>query len=121
MAANACPDCGQGYRSGAGHCRGGKYGGCCRSFRGTLDFDRHRTGPHDGARRCRTDAELLDAHWVKTDYPLPDLWASPRTQQILERYQNGADRMYVFGSGEEAQDLAQFTTSDESATDGKRT
>lgn len=74
---SACPDCQRQYRAVAGHCRGGKYGGCCRSFRGTKDFDAHRVGAfHDGSRRCLTDAEMLDKGWIQTD----GLWASPYTQ-----------------------------------------
>lgn len=54
-----CSDCGKHYTPNGGHCRGGKYGGCCESFSSISTFDRHRTGPHD-ARRCLTPSEMRD-------------------------------------------------------------
>jgi hypothetical protein len=77
---SACAACGQGFRSVAGHCAGGRLDGCCRSFRGAKDFDKHRTGGHsDGTRRCKSDAELLAQGWVQVHDILPGLWASPAT------------------------------------------
>lgn len=64
-----CPECGQTYSgNGGGHCRGGAYGGCCRTFTGDTAAAKHRTGPYNPhrARRCLTDAELLDAGWRET-------------------------------------------------------
>lgn len=49
-------------RSG-GHCKGGRFGGCCKSFRSLTGFDKHRTGPYEN-RRCRTDEELLAKGWT---------------------------------------------------------
>lgn len=40
--------------------------GCCRDFGSLTAYDRHRVGPHDGDRRCRTDAELLARGYEKT-------------------------------------------------------
>lgn len=45
-----------------GHCKGGKWGGCCESFTSYTAFDRHRIGPYDsrdGVRRCLTPAEMI--------------------------------------------------------------
>jgi hypothetical protein len=72
---SACPDCGQTYRATAGHCRGGRFGGCCRSFEESQDFDRHRTGGfHDGSRRCLTDAEMVEKGWTRVEHR----WLSPQ-------------------------------------------
>lgn len=61
---NTCPDCGQTYRPEAGHCRAGRYGGCCRSFANVArGEDPHRSGDYSTGRRCMTDAELLAAGW----------------------------------------------------------
>ena len=65
-----CPDCDRKFngsdRSG-GHCRGGKFGGCCKSFRSLSGFDKHRTGPYDGERRCLTADELAAKGWTCDD------------------------------------------------------
>ena len=60
-----------------GHCRGGKWGGCCQTFASSHAFDRHRTGPFnpDGLRRCRTTGELEAKGWAKTG-PY-DSWRTP--------------------------------------------
>jgi hypothetical protein len=50
-----CPECGQQYSgSGGGHCRGGRYGGCCRTFTSDTAASAHRVGPYHprGLRRC---------------------------------------------------------------------
>lgn len=44
--------------------RGGKYGGCCRTFVSVAAFDAHRVGPFTD-RRCH-DA-TSDPRWVETD------------------------------------------------------
>lgn len=67
-----CPECGQRYdgrqRSG-GHCRGGRYGGCCQTFANNASADAHRVGPYEprNARRCLTPQEMLDKGWRLTD------------------------------------------------------
>jgi len=56
-----CNICGQQYSpKGGGHCRGGAYGGCCRTFSSDRAGDKHRVGPYDppGLRRCLTDEEM---------------------------------------------------------------
>lgn len=72
-----CPEC-DGRFSGAdrsgGHCRGGAYGGCCKSFRSLGGFDKHRVGPFDGDRRCLTADELAAAGWSVDD---DGLWRMP--------------------------------------------
>lgn len=47
-----CRYCGDAYGNGGGHCQGGKWGGCCRSFASQAAFDDHRVGPYDGTRSC---------------------------------------------------------------------
>ncbi len=40
-----CPDCGERYSgtdASGGHCRGGVYGGCCRTFASDAAADAHR-------------------------------------------------------------------------------
>ena len=84
MSALTCPECGQTYRASGGHCRGGRYGGCCRSFAGTAPrtHDPHLTGGYDdGTRRCKTDAELLDEGWQREQH----MWVSPLTQRNRAR------------------------------------
>lgn len=63
-----CPDCGARYsgkQSSGGHCRGGKYLGCCQSFASQTIAGKHRTGPYDppGARRCLTPDEMREKGW----------------------------------------------------------
>jgi len=54
---------------GGGHCRGGIYGGCDRTFRTDSAANAHRVGPHHprGLRRCLTDEEMAEAGWRLTD------------------------------------------------------
>ena len=48
-----CPECAASYPgSGGGHCRGGRYGGCCRTFTSDSSFDAHRIGRHGVDRGC---------------------------------------------------------------------
>jgi hypothetical protein len=66
-----CSQCGRRYngsdRSG-GHCVGGKFGGCCKSFRSLTGFDKHRTGPFEpDERRCMTAEELTAKGWSVDD------------------------------------------------------
>jgi hypothetical protein len=66
-----CPECGASYSpNGGGHCRGGKYGGCCRTFTSDSSGDKHRVGPYDppGSRRCLTLDELLADGWRETPH-----------------------------------------------------
>jgi hypothetical protein len=73
-----CPDCGQRYKANAGHCRGGRFGGCCSSFATGSGFDEHRTGDHaDGTRRCLTVEERREAGWAQRP---GGFWASPRDE-----------------------------------------
>jgi hypothetical protein len=53
MKMSKCPDCGQTYRvKSGGHCRGGAFGGCCRTFASDSAADAHRKGPYSGKRVC---------------------------------------------------------------------
>lgn len=56
-----------GFGAVSGHCRGGEYGGCCRSFASKGGFERHRTGRHGVDRRCLTDAEMFEAGWTQRE------------------------------------------------------
>jgi hypothetical protein len=77
---NVCSDCNQTYRATAGHCRGGRYGGCCRSFESSKDFDHHRTGAfHDDSRRCLSDAELIEKGWTRVEHR----WLSPQGARTM--------------------------------------
>lgn len=88
-----CPDCGLEYLPSPGHCRGGRYGGCCRSFRTGADFDEHQVGryePHE--RRCLTDEELIEAGWMQVDAEgdVPSVigghfWLSPEGLRGIQR------------------------------------
>lgn len=83
-----CLDCGgrfSGSDRAGGHCRGGKYGGCCKSFRSLGGFDKHRTGPHED-RRCLTSEELLAKGWTcdgdsiwRMPAPATSPWKEPRS------------------------------------------
>lgn len=74
---HTCSICGQRFLPTVGHCSGGRWGGCCRSFRSGRDGDDHRIGDfNDGSRRCMTDDELRERGWVQE----PDgYWISART------------------------------------------
>lgn len=39
--------------------------GCKQYFNSQRVFDRHRTGPYGGGRRCRTTEEMLEKGWMK--------------------------------------------------------
>lgn len=52
-----CPDCRVLIKLGGNHCRGGKYGGCCRTFTSIDAFDRHHWYPA-GKHTCLTDEQL---------------------------------------------------------------
>jgi hypothetical protein len=78
-----CPDCGQAYsgaQRGGGHCHGGKYGGCCQSFRSQRTADAHRTGPYNpaGQRRCLTPDEMRAKGWTRDD---AGMWRAAPPQQ----------------------------------------
>ena len=51
-----------------GLARGNVCATCGLDFGSVTAFDRHRVGPHDGDRRCRTEADLLDRGYVLTVY-----------------------------------------------------
>lgn len=56
-----CPECGQEFAAkGGGHCRGGAYGGCCRTFTSNAAADKHRIGEFSVDRRCVAD---MDDDW----------------------------------------------------------
>jgi hypothetical protein len=62
-----CPECGQTYSpKGGGHCRGGAYGGCCRTFTSDAAGDFHKVGPYEprGSRVC---VDVDDDWRVKRD------------------------------------------------------
>lgn len=82
--ANHCDDCRRPFKANAGHCRGGRYGGCCKSFASGVDFDLHRTGDFGipGDRRCLTSEEMLKIGWILED---EYFWRSPRSQKNRDR------------------------------------
>lgn len=65
MSRETCPTCGRTHgtsdRSG-GHCSA-----CHLSFRSQSAFDKHRTGPYDGQRRCLTPDEMEGKGWSLDD------------------------------------------------------
>lgn len=76
-----CPECGARYSpNGGGHCRGGAYGGCCRTFSSDAAADAHRKGPYGvpGGRYCvdfdadytekgrRIEWRLTDRGWTNS-------------------------------------------------------
>lgn len=72
-----CRQCGRKYpgsdRSG-GHCDT-----CHYSFASQTGFNKHRTGPYDGQRRCYTPDELVAKGWTLDDHgvyrmPAPTHW-----------------------------------------------
>lgn len=68
MPANTCQICAATFRPTAGHCTGGVFGGCCRSFASTGGFDRHRRFGVKGdweTRYCAPDAVLLAEGWAR--------------------------------------------------------
>lgn len=73
-----CPDCARRYTATVGHCRGGRYTGCCRSFRTEQDAERHRV-----RGRCQTDAELTAKGWIQEG----DFWLSPNALKARQRAQ----------------------------------
>lgn len=55
---STCPECGAEYsRNGGGHCRGGVYGGCCRTFVSDAAATAHFKGPHDPPGRYCVDMD----------------------------------------------------------------
>ena len=70
-----CDICGQAFKPSVGHCRGGKWEGCCRSFVSNKGGDAHRVGKFgDGSRRCMTDEELNEKGWIRDSH---GYWSSP--------------------------------------------
>jgi hypothetical protein len=66
-----CPDCGQAYSgadSSGGHHRGGKYGGCCQSFRSNTTASAHFVPVGDGKMRCATPDEMRERGWNRDEY-----------------------------------------------------
>ena len=66
---------------------------CSLGFNSTLAFDRHRTGPFDGGRRCLTESEMLAKGMALAS---SGFWvASQMRQEALAKRQNsgswGAD------------------------------
>lgn len=81
-----CPECHHEFKPSVGHCRGGQYGGCCRSFRSARDADSHRIGTFTadgptGLRRCLTEQELVALGWQQEGH----YWVSPRTRADRDR------------------------------------
>ena len=71
-----CQECGaqfNGSDSSGGHCKGGRFGGCCQSFTSLTGFDRHRTGPYTD-RRCLTPDELTAKGWTRDEH---GAWRTP--------------------------------------------
>jgi hypothetical protein len=82
MSALTCPDCNQTYRATAGHCRGGRFGGCCKSWGTQRAHERHRIGNYDdGSRRCMTTEEMVEAGWAERD----GRWYHPTAVKDWER------------------------------------
>lgn len=83
-----CPDCHQRFTQKAGHCRGGRYGGCCRSFASSVPTN--GSDPHRVGGRCLTDDELLERGWGLD----PDgMWVTPQGMRDRAR---GFDASAVF-------------------------
>lgn len=60
-----CPECAERFPiNSGGHCRGGAYGGCCKTFRSDAAYAAHRIGPY-GDRHC-IDVTAT-AGWRATD------------------------------------------------------
>lgn len=82
---SVCHHCGATFAGNhVGHCSGGPYrqdypdgtySGCCQNFASSAAFDKHRTGPHGGNRRCFTVEELTAKGWAKTGPH--DSWRTP--------------------------------------------
>lgn len=76
-----CPECGVVFSvKNGGHCRGGVYGGCCRTFSSDFSFTAHRKGPWDQRYCVPVDSTQEWRHgrlgW--TDRPSMDSEASSR-------------------------------------------
>jgi len=80
-----CAECGARFSpKGGGHCRGGRFKGCCKTFTSDSSGDKHRVGDYnDGARRCLTTEEMLAKGWRET----PRGWtpAPPMSENALAR------------------------------------
>ena len=62
MSTSTCPECGTTYRAkSGGHCRGGAYGGCCRTYSSDSAAAAHIRGPASD-RSC---ASMDDDHDTK--------------------------------------------------------
>lgn len=87
-----CPECGQTYSgNGGGHCRGGDYGGCCRTFTSDAAAAAHMVGPYS-ARRCvdvdndirtRKDGTTWRVPWRET----PRGWTNSEPNPIYQKDQ----------------------------------
>jgi hypothetical protein len=81
---NVCGICGATFRPRVGHCTGGRFGGCCRSFTNAADADAHRVGNHDdGTRRCMTDSELHMSGYTDEG---GRMWSGPRAARNRARF-----------------------------------
>jgi hypothetical protein len=82
-----CHICGNEYHGGerGGHCRGGKYGGCCQTFSNDATGDKHR--PVGGP--CLTPAEMTALGWRET----PRGWTHwpPMTDEAVARRRTPAN------------------------------
>lgn len=70
-----CPECGAVYSgNGGGHCRGGPYKGCCRTFTSDAAAAAHLVGPYSDRRcvdvfndvRIRKDGSEYRVPWRET-------------------------------------------------------
>jgi hypothetical protein len=72
-----CDICGGSYSARrGGHCRGGEYGGCCRTFSNDVTGDWHR--PVGGP--CLTEEQMLARGWRETvnGWTHNKRWKGPR-------------------------------------------
>lgn len=73
MRTSTCPECGATYRVlSGGHCRGGAYGGCCRTYSSDRAATAHRKGPFEppGQRFCVDHDDDYDAKGRKVTWRL---------------------------------------------------
>lgn len=85
-----CQICGAQFNGGdrsGGHCKGGRYGGCCQSFGSLTAFVKHWVGPFEppGQRRCLAPDEMREKGWTLDDAgvwrlpaPAVSLWGRGR-------------------------------------------
>lgn len=94
MLLSKCPECGARYSpNGGGHCRGGKYNGCCRTFTSDAAADAHRKGEYGVDRHCVDFDNDYTATGRKVEWrETPRGWTNspPMSAEALARRTGGA-------------------------------